>query len=129
MKKTFYLFMLVILCMSSLTLTSCSDDDDSSISWIVGKWNFTSIIYNSDGSQHYTESGIAEFYANGTALFYGDEEYTWNIKGDILTLVYKGAGGDDDIQTFKLTKEDDTFTITEIVEDGSRYEKTSFSRY
>lgn len=125
MRRTFYLFMLLILCMSSLTLTSCSDDDTNGTSWIVGKWNFTSTWYNADGSQYYTESGIAEFYANGTALFYGDEEYTWNIKGDILTLVYKV----NDIETFKLTKEDDTFIITEIVEDGSSYEKTVFSRY
>lgn len=118
-KNLFGWFTMMMVAVMSFTFASCSDDDDEegSRSEVVGEWNFVLTGFFDSGGT-WTETGTAIIRANGTALFYGEEECRWTLKGNVMTLHYVGDDEDEketytytkiDNKSFKLSDYDDIY--------------------
>lgn len=131
MKKTYFKFLnaLVILCVS-LSLASCSDDDDNESgnkSLIVGKWKITS---STEGVDEDEKSWIFSINADGTySNGDGDEtddRGTWNLDGN--TFNYKSSiwGLSFSAEILELNKT--TFTAKAKNPIASGYVTTTYKR-
>lgn len=94
MKK--YLFILLAVILSVLTITSCSKDDNDEIDdAIVGTWKLTEVKMNETGS-YITwpfKTTYASFKSDGTYYgsgYFGTGDGTWSKKGKTVNTYVNG---------------------------------------
>lgn len=137
MKKHVFTFVaFFVMCMASLDLVSCSDDDkdDSQVdkSILVGKWVMINLVeeygdetlsYSFDVSE---EEDIVLFNENGSCFNYNDKGWfdkgNWSLSDTTLKLLFYGEGQ----QTVKILKMTETIFTFECLLENEKKEGEFF---
>lgn len=130
------------MCMASLAMVSCSDDDekdDSEVqkSELVGKWVLTNLITEYGGETDtesfkvseeadviiFNEDGTCRNYAKWGNDYDWDDKGNWNLSDTTLKLLFYGEGQ----QTAKVLKMTATTLSFEcsVTDEGETYKYTA----
>ncbi|MBJ6368904.1 lipocalin family protein [Snuella sedimenti] len=99
-KKRLNLFILVMACVSVLTLGSCSSDDDNNNNAqdLLGTWNLAALTYDGETVSSFSGTSITtDFSGEGqnidATVFFGDNPNAVNSQGTYdIALTYSVAG-------------------------------------
>lgn len=110
--KNFKYVMIMFIALS-VSLTSCSDDDDDMANPLVGSWGLTEEDSGIEVSlvATFEENGTGTLMATITILDQSQTEsdsFTWSTDGDQLTMT---MDGDTEVSTYSISG--DTLTITD----------------
>ncbi len=117
MKRYLTCCILAVLAAFSITLSSCSNDDDPTL---IGKWKVRTIDTSDDFKY---ETGLHEGYTfmfsdEGWYAFFEDVG-SWSMKGDDITLISNDPDGIP--ATFRIVQLTDNYLEIKYCPDGSAY--------